>query len=71
MQAEGQSRLDGRRKVKFQIQQELGAKPKTSKVGDYKPGLTEWLVRTNRLVSVEEFSAASIHRGSLNTSCVI
>ena len=41
------------RKVKFQIQQELGAKPETSKgakEGNYTVGLTEWLVRTILLV---------------------
>jgi hypothetical protein len=42
--------------VKFQIQQELGAKPKTSKEGDYTPGLTEWLVSTILLVRAEEYS---------------
>jgi hypothetical protein len=60
--------------VKFQIQQELGLKPETSneaKASNYTPWPTEWFVRTNRLVSVEEFSGASIHRGPLNTSCVI
>jgi hypothetical protein len=47
------------RKVKFQIQQELGAKPETSKGpkgSTYTPGLTEWLVRTLPLVSAEEYS---------------
>ena len=45
--------------MKFQIQQELGAKPETSKGvkgSNYTPELTEWLVRTLRLVSAEEYS---------------
>jgi hypothetical protein len=42
--------------VNFQIKQELGAKPKTSKEGDYTPGLTEWLVSTLLLVRAEEYS---------------
>jgi hypothetical protein len=48
--------------VKFQIQQELGAKPETSKGAkgsNYTPWLTEWLVRTLHLVSAEE------HRGGV------
>ena len=43
--------------MKFQIQQELGAKPETSKRAkgsNYISGLTEWLVRTRLLVSAEE-----------------
>jgi len=46
------------RKVKFQIQRELGAKPETSeevKTSKYTPGLTEWLVRTLLLVSGEGY----------------
>jgi hypothetical protein len=42
------------RKVKFKIQQELGAKPETrkgAKEGNYTLGLTEWLVRTLLSVS--------------------
>ena len=42
--------------MKFQIQQELGAKPKTSKEGDYTPGPTEWLASTLLLVRAEEYS---------------
>jgi hypothetical protein len=45
--------------MKSQIQQELGAKPETSKGAkgsNYTPGLTEWLMRTLRLVSAEEYS---------------
>ena len=45
--------------MKFQIQQELGAKAETSsgvKGSNYTPGLTEWLMRTLRLVSAEEYS---------------
>ena len=49
-----QERKTGR--VKFRIQQELGAKPKTSKEGDYTPELTEWLVSTPLLVRAEEYS---------------
>ena len=47
------------KKVKFQIQQKLGAKPETSKGAkgsNYTPELTEWLVRTVLLVSAEEYS---------------
>jgi hypothetical protein len=48
--------------VKFQIQQELGAKPETSKAANgtnYAPGLTEWLVRTLLLVRAEEYHRAA------------
>jgi len=54
--------------VKFQIRRELGAKPETSeeaKTSKYAPRLTEWLVSTVLLVSVEEYSdgrqAARLH----------
>ena len=53
--------------MKFQIQQELGAKPKNSKGRKEvitRPGLTEWLVRTLLLVSAEEYSDGSIHRSA-------
>ena len=52
MQAEGHTRLDGGRKplkLKFQIQQELGVKPestKGAKGSNYAPELSEWLVST-------------------------
>ena len=45
--------------MKFQIRRELGAKPETSeeaKTSKYAPRLTEWLVSTLLLVSVEEYS---------------
>ena len=50
------------RKVKLQIQQELGAKPEISKEGEYTPGLTEWLVSTLLLVSAEEYSDSRVRR---------
>ena len=53
--------------MKFQIQQELGAKPETSKAAKetkYAPGLTEWLVRTLLLVRAEEHSDGSIYRSA-------
>jgi hypothetical protein len=65
-QAECQTRFGGRegyrRKVKFEIRRELGAKPETSeeaKTSKYAPRLTEWLVSTLLLVSVEEYSDGS------------
>jgi hypothetical protein len=60
MQAEGHTRLDGGgkpRKLKFQIQQELGVKPETTKGAkgsNYAPGLTEWLVSTLLSVSARK-----------------
>jgi len=45
------------RKVKFEIQKELDAKPRISQRGErsnYTHGLTEWLVGTLLLVSAEE-----------------
>ena len=51
--------------MKFQIQQELGAKPETSKAANgtkCAPGLTEWLVHTLLLVSAEEYSDGRVRR---------
>jgi hypothetical protein len=51
------------RKVKFQIQQELGAKPEISYGAKKKvitrAGLTEWLVHTLLLVRAEEYHRAA------------
>jgi hypothetical protein len=50
--------------VKFQIRRELGAKPETSeeaKTSKYTPRLTEWLVRTLLLVSMEEYAGEQHH----------
>ena len=60
--------------MKFQIQRELGLKPETSneaKASNYTYELTEWLVSTNHLVGVEEFSGPSIHRSPVYKSSVI
>ena len=50
--------------MKFQIRRELGAKPETSeeaKTSKYTPRLTEWLVRTLLLVSMEEYAGEQHH----------
>jgi hypothetical protein len=47
------------RKLKFQIQQELGAKPESSYVVKGRVGLTEWLVHTLLLVRAEEYHRAA------------
>jgi hypothetical protein len=52
--------------VKFQIQQELGAEPETSKgakEGNYTLWLTEWLVRTRLLFSARSILAVSKEQG--------
>ena len=45
--------------MKFQIQQELGAKPESSYVVKGRVGLTEWLVHTLLLVRAEEYHRAA------------
>ena len=75
MQAEGHTRLDGGgkpRKLKFQIQQELGVKPETTK-GDkgsnYAPELTEWLVSTLLSVSARRSAPTVSSRGQTVRVC--
>jgi hypothetical protein len=55
------------KKVKQQIQWELRSKAKNSeeaKGSNCAPGLTEWLLPTIVLVSVEEYSDGSIHHSA-------
>ncbi len=55
--------------MKFQIQRELGAKPETSeeaKTSKYTPRLTEWLVPTILLDSMEEYPDEQHHRADDN-----